>query len=331
LRFDVVWHLTWANAWYGSTAALAGRPFVYGPVGGCVDPPWRLVPHLGWGGAAYEVGRTIGRGTARYLNPLARISWNQADLILAQNAETRDWLPRRHRPKTRLFPNAVVGEDVVRAGPAPARSGPPLAVFAGRLEPWKGLFLCLHVLALLPEWRLLVCGAGRDEERMRRLAQRLGLDDRVEWAGWLSHEEVLERAADADVFLFPSLREEAGAVIAEARALGLPIVCLDRGGPRLLAGPEGIRVDDSEGVPEISRRLADGLLIALERRRGASMNGKAGDLHLSRRADELEALLSGAVGAANGDRGRTAIAESGRGSGGDARPSADPSDLEVSR
>src|SRR3989337_483130 len=46
--FDPVWHLTWANAWYGSLAALAGRPFVYGPVGGCVGTVWRLVPHLGW-------------------------------------------------------------------------------------------------------------------------------------------------------------------------------------------------------------------------------------------------------------------------------------------
>jgi hypothetical protein len=35
VRFDLVWHLMLANAWYGSMAALAGRPFVYGPVGGC--------------------------------------------------------------------------------------------------------------------------------------------------------------------------------------------------------------------------------------------------------------------------------------------------------
>ncbi len=113
--FDVVWHLTWANAWYGSLAALAGPPFVYGPVGGCVGTVWRLLPHLGWRGAPYEIARVAVLGFARYLNPLARASWRRADLILAQNAETRDWFPRTCGPKTRLFPNAVIREELTEA------------------------------------------------------------------------------------------------------------------------------------------------------------------------------------------------------------------------
>jgi glycosyltransferase involved in cell wall biosynthesis len=313
LRFDVVWHLTWANAWYGSLAALAGRPFIYGPVGGCVNPPWRLLPHLGWGGAAYEIGRALGRTTARYLNPLARISWNQADLILVQNEETAEWLPRKHRSKARLFQNAVIGEDVVRAGKVPSRSGSPVAVFAGRLEPWKGMFLCLRVLASLPEWRLVVCGAGRDEERMRRLARRLGVDERVEWLGWIPRAEVLKQVREADVFLFPSLHEDAGMVVAEARALGVPIVCLTRGGPRLLAGPEGASVDDSGDLPEITRRLTDAAVTSLGRRRGADLDGSAEQLHLERRTDALRELLSEAVvRTADGDRALTSPASTQR-------------------
>ena len=306
LRFDVVWHLTWANAWYGSVAALAGRPFVYGPVGGCVNPAWRLLPQLGWGGAAYEVGRVIGRSTARYLNPLARVSWNRADLILAQNAETRDWLPRRHRGKARLFPNAVINEEMTAAAAPAIPSGPPLAVYAGRLEPWKGVFLCLHVLALLPDWRLVVCGSGRDQLRLRRLARRLGVEDRVEWLGWLSHEHVLKRLAEADVFLFPSLREEAGGVIAEARAVGLPIVCLARGGPPLLVGPEEICVADSGGLAAIAQRLSDGMVTSLARRRDGDMNGKSGPLHLVPRADALHTLLVEALPAST-DRQRSPV------------------------
>ena len=303
LRFDAVWHLTWANAWYGSLAAFAGRPFIYGPVGGSVDPAWRLVPHLGLEGGAYEVGRVIGRGTARYLNPLARISWARADVILAQNAETRDWFPRKHRGKTTLFPNAVIAGDISAAASVRARTDPPVAVFAARFEPWKGLFLCLHALKLLPDWRFVVCGSGRDEVRMRHLAERLGVDDRIEWRGWLTHEQVLRHVAQADVFLFPSLREEAGAVIAEARAVGLPIVCLARGGPPLLAGPEAICVDDSGDVQAVSKRLANAMVRALGRRRGADMDGKPEPLHLARRADALRHLLGG-EGRSSTDRDR---------------------------
>jgi glycosyltransferase involved in cell wall biosynthesis len=291
--FNIVWHLTWANAWYGSLAPLAGRPFVYGPVGGCVGPPWRLLPQLGWPGAPYEVARAFVRGAARYLNPLARLSWHRADLILAQNVETRDWFPRVHRAKVILFPNAVISEEQIEVAVPPANLRPPLAIYAGRLEPWKGVFLCLQALALLPEWTLVICGSGNDKARLQRLAGRLGVTDRVEWLGWLPQEHLLRRMSEADVFLFPSLREEAGAVIAEARAVGVPVVCLARGGPPLLTGPGGRSVPDGGGPWEIAGRLADAALETVERRRRGDIDGSnAEPLLLHNQAERLRELIA---------------------------------------
>jgi glycosyltransferase involved in cell wall biosynthesis len=296
MRFDVVWHLTWASAWYGSLAAVAGRPFVYGPVGGCVGTVWRLLPNLGWNGAVYEMARAATHGAARYLNPLARVSWRRADLILAQNVETRDWFPRRYRTKTSLFPNAVIREELIGAAAPPLRSGPPTALYAGRLEPFKGVFLCLHALALLPGWRLVVCGSGNDEQRLQRLARRLGVEDRVDWLGWLPQEQVLRRMAEADVFLFACLHEEAGAVIAEARAVGLPVVCLARGGPLLLAGPAGTCVADSGGAAAIAARLAAAALASRQRRlRGEVDERGVETLLLDRQAEALREVLAEAL------------------------------------
>jgi glycosyltransferase involved in cell wall biosynthesis len=293
VRFDLVWHLTWANAWFGSTAALAGRPFVYGPVGGCVGPVWRLVPRFGWRGGAFEIARSVVRGTARYVNPLARLSWSRADLILAQNVETRNWFPRRHRGKTSLFPNAVIRSELMGAATPPVRTGPPTVLYAGRLEPFKGVFLCLRALVLLPGWRLVVCGSGTDEQRLQRLARRLGVVDRVDWLGWLPQDEVLHRMAEADVFLFASVHEEAPAVIAEARAVGLPFVCLARGGPPLLAGPADTCVADSGGAGAVAARLADAVLMSAEqRRRGGVDHSSADSLLLDRRAEAIRELLS---------------------------------------
>ena len=292
MDFDVVWHLTWATAWYGSFAALAGSPFVYGPVGGCVGPLWRVLTHLGWKGAPFELIRAGVLSLNRYVNPLARLSWRRADLILAQNTETRDWFPRTCRSKTKLFPNAVIREEFLHESDRLDHAGPPTALFAGRLEPWKGVFLCLHALRLLPGWRLVICGAGNDELRMRRLARGLGVELRVEWLGWLPQEEVVRRMRDADVFLFPSLREEAGAVIAEARAAGLPVVCLARGGPPLLIGPAGQSVSVSGDTRAIAARLAEASLFAMERRsRGEIEATDADDLALTNRAEALRELL----------------------------------------
>jgi glycosyltransferase involved in cell wall biosynthesis len=292
LHFDLVWHLTWATAWYGSLAALAGKPFVYGPVGGSVGTVWRLLPALGWNGALYEVARSSVHGVARYLNPLARLSWRRADLILAQNPETRDWFPRVHRDKAWVFPNAVLSEEQISAVSLRGRSEPPVALFAGRLEPFKGMFLCLHALALLPEWKLVVCGSGTDERRLRRLARRLGVEDRVGWLGWLTQDRVLAEMSNADILLFPCLHEEAGAVVAEARAAGLPIVCLARGGPPILAGPAGIAVADTGGVAAIARRLADASLSALERRRGEVEATNIETLSLQSQTEDLRGLLT---------------------------------------
>jgi glycosyltransferase involved in cell wall biosynthesis len=236
LGFDLVWHLTLANVWFGSVAPLVGPPVIYGPVGGGARVPWRLLPVLGPRGMAAEAARTSVELGARYLNPLARMAWRRSRLILVQNRETLGWLPRRHRARAELVQNVVL--DLAPAGPRRRdRPGPPTAAYAGDLLPLKGVALALRAVAELPGWRLLVAGAGADEPRLRRLAGQLGLDGRVQFLGWLPRPRLLELlGAEVDVFLFPSLRDQAAWAVAEARTLGLPVVCLDVGGPPLLAG-----------------------------------------------------------------------------------------------
>lgn len=234
-RFDLAWHLTWANAWFGSLAASIGPDFVFGPVGGGVGMPWRLVSVVGVRGTIGEVVRSAARGVGRWLNPVARRAFRRARLILVQNPETRDWLPVDRRSVTVVFPNVVL-EHLPVVDPA-RRTGHQTALFAGRLHGWKGGALAIRAIALLPGFRLIVCGEGPDEARLRGIADRLGISDRVEFRGQVEREELLRTmAVEATVFLFPSLHDEGGWVVAEARAHGLPVVCLDRGGPPVLGG-----------------------------------------------------------------------------------------------
>ena len=256
VRFDLVWHATFANAWMGTTAALVRAPFVYGPVGGGVTVPLSLVPALGLRGALSESLRSSVRGASRYLNPLARLAWNRADLILVQNPETRDWLPRRHRHKAQVFPNIVL--NPVTASEQKSRSSNQTALFAGRLVPWKGAALAVRALAKLPGWRLLIAGQGPDEVRVHALAARLGMTDRVHFLGQVARprlEELMRR--EAAVLLFPSMREEAGWVVGEAMVSGLPVVCLDRGGPAVLGGSSV----GSAGVRRTTSDLAQRVLM----------------------------------------------------------------------
>lgn len=240
--FDLAWHLTWASTW-GSLVAFLPVPYVLGPIGGGVQPPWRLLADLGVRGALWEVVRATAQYVIRYANPVGLRTWNEARLILVQNPETRAWLPDAVRARTVIFPNAVL--ELAASPRDRRRHEPPRAMFAGVLLPLKGVSLAIRSIALLPRWELIICGDGPDAGRLRSLAERLGVGDRVTFLGWRPRAEVIRlMQEEADVFLFPSLHDEGSWVTAEAIAVGLPVVCLDRGGPPVIAG---------HGVPPTTR------------------------------------------------------------------------------
>jgi glycosyltransferase involved in cell wall biosynthesis len=232
-EFDVAWHLTMANAWMGSAGFLVDAPFVLGPVGGGVRTPRRMIPTLGARGALKEVVYAFAQRIGRDLSPFVRPALRRARLVLVQNPETFEWLPARYRSKTVVFPNAVV---TAPAQTHVRRERSPVALFAGQLVPGKAVSLAVRALTHLPDWTLIICGTGRDESRLRRLARKVGVDDRVIFKGWVTRDELARvMAEDADVFLFPSLHEGSPWVVHEARATGLPVVCLEGCGSTTLA------------------------------------------------------------------------------------------------
>ena len=285
--FHLAWHLTLANVWIGSTACLLKMPFVYGPVGGGVSSPCRLMTTLGTRGMIYELIRAIARISGRHLNPLARMSWMRAKLILVQNNETKRWLPGRHRGKVRIFPNVLLDQkrDSV-AGDAES-----VVLFAARLLPWKGGSIVLRALEKAPNWRLIVCGDGPDSARLSRLASRLDVDTRVDFRGWVARHELLRvMREEASVLLFPSLHDEAGWVVVEAMSSGLPVVCLDRGGPPLLAGPAGRVIRASQSVAAVADELASVLRARLFPSQREALD-RARDFEVGERLERLRQEL----------------------------------------
>lgn len=237
-RFDVVHHLTFANLWLPALVWLVPAPFVLGPVGGGVRVPLRHLPALGARGAAREAV-LAGQRRLSSLNPLVRLGWRRAAVILVQNDETRAALPRRARARAIVRPNACA-LDARPAFRSVDRARPTL-VYAGRLVAWKGVGLAIAALRRLPGWRLVIVGSGPDRRRLERLARAVP-GGSVRFVPWLPREELWRLVASADALVVPSLREEASFVAVEARALGVPVVAFDRGGPAALAA-RGARVE----------------------------------------------------------------------------------------
>ena len=104
-------------------------------------------------------------------------------------------------------------------------------VFLGRLEfGGKGLDLLLQAWAGVHrevEGDLVVAGGGPDAERVRREVARLGLTDRVRFAGWVRGAAKRRLLADARVVVVPSRHETFGMVALEALAAATPVVAFD--------------------------------------------------------------------------------------------------------
>jgi glycosyltransferase involved in cell wall biosynthesis len=88
------------------------------------------------------------------------------------------------------------------------------------------------------------------------MARSLGVADRIEFLGWVPREQLRALMAErADIFIFPSLHDDAPFAVAEALAAHVPVVCLDRGGPPVLGGTPVA----TSGLPETVAALAEGI------------------------------------------------------------------------
>ncbi len=252
--FDVAHHVTFANDWMPvGLARLRDVPLIWGPVGAASRMPiWRLRRWLGRRGVAVEVVRLAATEAIRrvYGDPVARRAW----LVVAQNES----VARRFAfaPNVIVEPNCAL--DPVPETTGANGSGHKTALFVGRLIHWKGVRLTLDVLAhpLARDWHLTFVGEGPERAELERLAHELGVADRVEFTGHLPRDEVLAGYATADALLFPSFRDAAGWVVAEASSAGCPVVCLPLGGPPTLAHVNGF-VAPVEGdlVENLARQL----------------------------------------------------------------------------
>jgi glycosyltransferase involved in cell wall biosynthesis len=224
--FDVVHHATFAAYWTRAGVSRLGKPFVWGPVGGGVSTPPQLIRELGAAGMREEgLREAVRRLAAR--RPSQRATARAAAVCLAQNASTAR---RLSSDRVSILPHAL-SVRLPDLDPPEAR-GTDIA-FVGRLVPWKGGHLAVQAFRHVRHRQavLRVFGDGPEMPRVRRAAERWGLQDRVELVGSLPRDELLRRVRRCGVLLHPALHDESPIALGEALSLGTPVVCLDHGGP----------------------------------------------------------------------------------------------------
>jgi glycosyltransferase involved in cell wall biosynthesis len=216
-------------------------PFVIGPLNGGL--PWpKGFPQLDK--QRREAGYWVSnlRALYRYL-PFARSTYAKAAAIIAGSSNTFEEFAA-YREKLFFVP----GENGIdpalfngRVRPGASCDGKLRLIFVGRLIPLKACDLALRAAAELLRAgaaHFTVVGDGPERESLLQLTKSLGIDNAVTFTGWLTSSDTLAQLQQADVLVFPSLREFGGAVIFEALALGAVPVVADFGGPGDIVTPQ---------------------------------------------------------------------------------------------
>lgn len=119
-------------------------------------------------------------------------------------------------------------------------------VHNSRLVDHKGADLVIKALAKTKNRVTLdIIGRGPKTDEWKAIAAKLNLNDRVTFIPWVEdHSKLQAMLREYRGFVFPSLAEANGIVVQEAMMMGLPVVCLDWGGPGLLVTKEtGIAIE----------------------------------------------------------------------------------------
>ncbi|WP_309660936.1 glycosyltransferase [Sphingomonas sp.] len=178
------------------------------------------------------VVRPRDRGALRtlYRHKLYAFIFNQYDLVLTLSEAERLSLLEIYPAAGALFrtvPNPYISSEMLQDPPRRRPAGPCRVLTAARMMPQKRLDVLLQAFARtsLPDSRLTILGDGPLRPALERLAQSLGIADRVEMPGFV--DDVLPWLRRTDLFALSSDYEGLPAVILEAFACNVPVVTTD--------------------------------------------------------------------------------------------------------
>jgi glycosyltransferase involved in cell wall biosynthesis len=263
-NFDLVHHITFSGIRHPTLLGRLGIPLVLGPLGGGERAPLALRRSLSWRGWLLEAVRDVHTFLIRF-DPITRRACKDARVIYVKTEQSRAALPRRFRDKAVVQMEIGTKDMAMPARPTCEPDAPLRLLYAGRFLYWKGMHFGLRALAELRargvDARLTMLGGGPDEQAWRKLAEELGLGAAVRWVARIEHSRMAEMYGSHDAVLFPSLHDSSGNVVLEALFHGLPVVCLDLGGPAVIATESCGRIVATAGrtEAEVVRGLADAL------------------------------------------------------------------------
>ena len=188
---------------------------------------------------------TYGKEVWEPLGPKYQTAMSKAESIWTISRYTRDRTCEINQlnPENFQIVPCTVDENIFTTGPGPQDLleqynlvGAKILMTVARLRStdiYKGVDVTIQALPQIaktfPNVKYLVIGRGDDRSRLAKLADDLGVTERVIFAGFVPTENLAEHYQLADAYVMPS-QEGFGIVYLEALACGVPVLAGDADG-----------------------------------------------------------------------------------------------------
>ncbi|MDF3070791.1 MAG: glycosyltransferase [Polyangiaceae bacterium] len=200
-------------------------------------------------------------------------AYNQGDgLVVLASGLKRYWEQRGVTVPIHVVPRAVDAtvfdaEPGADPFPAAARRGTRLLMVCRQTRE-KGVAHLLEIFAkfvapVVADATLTLVGDGPDRDTFAELAKRLGIEQRVFFAGEQALGRIPMFLKHADVFVYTSLSETYGQVVSEAQWCRLPVVALADGmgvSQQVEDERTGLLIDPTGDPEQVKWRFAKGVL-----------------------------------------------------------------------
>lgn len=235
-RFNMVHHLTFGVFRDVSFLYKIPVPFIFGPVGGGDYTPPQLAIYPRKYRFQEEIRKIV--NLIALLNPFLNRMFSTAQIILTKTSATKRLIPEKWQNKT--YNRLEIGIDNVISS-IPENRNKKTFLYVGRFIYLKGLDLLLDTFKYYLDHydstaQLLLIGTGNYLPRIEKFIHRNNIGNQIKIIPWLSFEELKQYYQTSTAFVFPSLHDSSGNVVLEALSFGLPVICLDCGGPAYVMG-----------------------------------------------------------------------------------------------
>jgi glycosyltransferase involved in cell wall biosynthesis len=188
--------------------------------------------------------------------------------------------------KVSVIPVALGGEFKPTSLTAAARARygltSPYVLYVGNFNPHKNIPRLIRAFGMLPgavrtrHSLVLAGGYGDGRPELARLADSLGLTDRVVFSGRVDDADLPALYSEAAAYVTPSLEEGFGSTVLEAMACGAPVISSNRAALPEVVGDGGLLFDaeqEHELAAVLARVLTDAALADDLRRRALARAG----------------------------------------------------------